>query len=102
MIFSNKKVAVKGHLAQQTAQIIANVNQLLEKNIIRLEDDTVYLYPKIWKDKTTALNWLSCLHHYYCIKRKFKPSATLYFKDIESDELIGTVINKKAKVLISN
>lgn len=102
MILANKKVNLKGNLAQQTAQIIANVNQLQEKHIVRLEEDTVYLYPKIWKDKATALNWLSCLHHYYCVKRKFKPSAPLNFKDMETEELIGTVVNKKAKVLIFN
>ena len=87
-------------LAQQMPQIIANVIQLQEKELIKLEEDTVYLYPKIWKDRPTAVNWLSCLHHYYCIKRKFKPSNTLYFKDIETQELVGSVINKKPKVLI--
>ena len=100
MIFSNKKVAPIVNSAQQMAKIIANVNQLLEKKIIRLEENTIYLYPTIWKDKPIALNWLSCLHHYYCVKRKLKSSETLYFKDIESDKLLGTVVNKKAKVLI--
>lgn len=100
MIFSNKKVVSKVNSAQQTAKIIANVNQLLEKNVIRLEENTIYLYPAIWKDKSTALNWLSCLHHYYCLKRKLTPSETLYFKDIESDKLLGTVINKRPKILM--
>lgn len=100
MILANKKVNTKGNLAQQTAQIIANVNQLQEKNIIKLEENTVYLYPQILKDKNSALNWLNCLHHYYCVKRKFKPSAALYFKHIESEALIGSVVNKKAKVFL--
>lgn len=100
MIYANKKVNLKGNLAQQTAQIIANVTALESKNVIRLESDTVFLYPQIWKDKIAAINWINCLHHYYCLKKQHKASATLYFKNIETEELIGTMINKKPKVLI--
>jgi len=100
MIYANKKVNTKGNLAQQTAQIIANVIALEEKNLIRLAEDTIYLYPQIWKDKAAAINWINCLHHYYCLKRRYKSVAILYFKNIETDELIGTIINKKPKVLL--
>ncbi|WP_316767237.1 hypothetical protein [Pedobacter frigiditerrae] len=100
MIYANKKVNLKGNLAQQTAQIIANVTALESKNVIRLESDTVFLYPQIWKDKIAAINWINCLHHYYCLKKQLKGSSPLYFKNIETEELIGTMINKKPKVLI--
>lgn len=102
MIYSNKKVNQKGNSAQQTAQIISNVTMLSSKNLIRLEEDTVYLYPELWKDKATALNWINCLHLYYVVKRQFKGSAPLYFKNIVTEELIGSIVNKKAKVLIYN
>ncbi len=102
MIFANKKVSTKGNLAQQTAQIIANVKALEEKELIRLEQETVFLNPVLWKDKISAINWINCLHHYYNLKKQLKSSASLYFKDITTGELIGTMINKKPKVLLFN
>jgi len=100
MFYANKKVSSKANTAQQTAKIIANVKTLEEKNVIRLETDTVLLYPAIWKDKPTALNWMVCLHQYYCMKKQFKSTETLLFKNIETDELLGSAVGKKAKVLI--
>lgn len=100
MIYANKKVAVKSNLAQQTAQIIANVKELEGKNLIRIEGNEVFLYPQIWKDKATALNWIKCLYLYCCIKKKIKDGNPLYFKHIETEELIGSMTNKKPKVLI--
>ncbi len=102
MIYANKKISVKANMAQQTAQIIANVKELERRNLIRLESDTVFLYPQIWKDKTSALNWINCLHHYYMLKKQLKSTQALYFKHMETEELIGSIINKKPKVLLFN
>jgi len=102
MIYAKKKVQNTANLAAQTAKIIANVKELEEKNLIRLEEKEIYLYPDIWKDKTTALNWIKCLHLYYMLKRRFKESDSLSFKHIETGELIGSFKNKKAAVLIFN
>lgn len=100
MIYANKKVAVKTNTAQQTAQIIANVKDLESKNVIRIENNEVLLYPQIWKDKATALNWIKCLYLYCCIKKKIKDGHPLYFKHIETGQLIGSMNNKKPKVFI--
>ncbi|RZL49034.1 MAG: hypothetical protein EOP00_07835 [Pedobacter sp.] len=102
MIYANKKVASKPNLAAQTAKIIANVRELEQKNLIRLETDIIFLYPQIWKDKIAAINWINCLHHYYCLKKHLKSTQPLYFKNIETEELMGSIINKKPKVLIFN
>lgn len=99
MIFANKKVNLKENSAQQNAQIIANVIELEHKQLIRLTADTVFLYPQIWKDKASALNWINCLHRYYVLKRQYKSNAALYFRSIVTDELIGTYLNKKAKLI---
>lgn len=99
MFYANKKITSSANLAQQTAKIIANVSLLESKHLIRLEQETVYLNTDLWTDKKTAINWIDCLLIYYKIKRQFK-SSTLHFKNIETEELIGTCINKKAKVLI--
>jgi hypothetical protein len=99
MFYANKKISQSHNSAQQMAQIIANVSALANKDLIRLTGDTVYLNPMLWKDKETARNWIKCLHQYYVVKKGFKKSGTLYFKDIDTDELIGTLINNKPKVL---
>lgn len=99
MIYANKKISSSTNLAQQTAQIIANVKALESKNLIRLENSTVYLNVNLWTDKKVAINWVDCLFIYYRVKKGFK-NGTLYFKNIETEELLGTCINKKAKVLI--
>jgi len=99
MIYAKKKVQNTANLAAQTAKIIANVKELEEKNLIRLEEREIYLYPDIWKDSATALNWIKCLHLYYMLKKRFKESDPLLFKHMETGELIGSFKNKKAKVI---
>jgi hypothetical protein len=100
MIYAKKKVQNNANLAAQTARIIANVNELEQKNLIRIEGNEVYVYPEIWKDKVTALNWIKCLHLYCMVKKRFKESDTLYFKHYVSGEIVGSFKNKKASVLI--
>lgn len=99
MIYAKKKVQNTANLAAQTAKIIANVKELEEKNLIRLEEKEIYLYPDIWKDRPTALNWIKCLHLYYMLKKRFKETDPLLFKHMETGELIGSFKNKKAKVI---
>jgi len=99
VIYANKKVAHSTNLAQQTAQIISNVKALESKNLIRLADLTVYLHISLWPDKKVAKNWVDCLIIYYKVKRSFK-IGTIYFKNIETEEIIAVWANKKAKILI--
>jgi len=98
MIYAKKKVQHTSNLAAQTAKIIANVNELESKNLLKIEADTVFVYPQIWKDRTTALNWIKCLHLYCMVRKRFKESDTLYVKHYESGELIGAFKNKKPSV----
>lgn len=100
MIYAKKKIQNNANLASQTAKIIANVNELEQKNLIRIEGNEVFLYPEIWKDKAMALNWIKCLKLYCMVKKHFKESDTLNFKHFVSGELIGVFKNKKANVSI--
>lgn len=100
MIYAKKKVQHASNLAAQTAKIIANVKELEEKNLLRLEGNEVFVYPQIWKDKATALNWIKCLHLYCMVKKRFKENDKLQFKHFETGELIGSFKNKKATVLV--
>ncbi|WP_316793415.1 hypothetical protein [Pedobacter frigoris] len=101
MIYAKKKIQNNANLSAQTAKIIANVNELKEKNIVKIEGAEVYVYPEIWKDKATALNWIKCLHLYCMLKHRLKESDTLHFKHYTNGELIGHFKNKKATVLVS-
>lgn len=101
MSLANKKVNQSKSSAQQNAQILAQVKSLLEKNLIKFENDEVLLYQQIWKDKASALNWIKCVHIYCVLKRGFKTTDPLTFKNIENQEIIGTFINKTAKLLIN-
>lgn len=100
MIYAKKKVQHASNLAAQTAKIIANVKELEEKNLLRIEGNEVFVYPQIWKDKVTALNWIKCLHLYCMVKKRLKESDTLNFKHFETGELIGAFKNKKATILV--
>ncbi|TDQ07705.1 hypothetical protein [Pedobacter metabolipauper] len=100
MIYAKKKVQNTAHLAAQTAKIIANVKELEEKNLLKIEGNEVSVYPEILKDKATALNWIKCLHLYCMIKKRFKESDSLYFKDYTTGAPIGAFKNKRASVLI--
>lgn len=100
MIYANKKVQSTTNLAAQTARIIANVKELEEKNIARIEGNVVYVYPEIWKDKNTALNWIKCLHLYCMVKKRFKESDALFFRHFETSEPLGEYKHKKARVLV--
>jgi len=100
MIYAKKKVQQPAHLAVQTAKIIANVKELQEKNLLRIEGNEVYVYPEILKDKPTALNWIKCLHLYCMLKKRFKESDSLFFKNYTTGEQIGVYKNKKASVSI--
>lgn len=100
MIYAKKKIQNTANQAAQTAKIIANVNELTQKNLVRIEGNEVYVYPEIWKDKVTALNWIKCLHLYCMIKKRFKETDTLNFKHFVTGELIGSFRNKKPSVSI--
>lgn len=100
MIYAKKKVQHSANLAAQTAKIIANVKELEEKNILRIEGNIVFVYPEIWKDRATALNWMKCLHLYCMVKKRFKESDMLYFKHFETAKDLGAYKNKKANLLV--
>jgi len=100
MIYANKKVQQSKNTAAQTAKIIANVVALEEKNLIRISGQEVFLYPELWKDKISALNWMKCLHLYCMLKKRFKESDPLYFKHFSTEEPLGSYKNKKASLLM--
>lgn len=101
MIYANKKVQQHTNNAAHTSKIIENVIALEEKNLVRISGNDVFLHPELWKDRLTALNWIKCLHVYCTLKKRFKDNDPLYFRHLETEEIIGTYIKKKASLSIS-
>jgi hypothetical protein len=99
MFYANKKTTVAANQAQQSAKILANVKSLLEKKLITINDKAIFLYPQLWKDAPSAINWMKCLQIYCILKRQIKESDTLNFYDITSQQAIGIIANKKAKLI---
>lgn len=100
MNYANKKIAAPAITAKKTAEIVASVNGLLNKSMIRMERNEVFLNPKIWKDQKYAENWMKCLYIYCVIKKLITKPKKLNFKNIDTDQIIGYAISEKAKVLI--
>lgn len=100
MIYAKKKIQQTTHTASQTAKIIANVKALEEKNLLRIEGNDVFVYPEIWKDKATALNWIKCLHVYCIVKKRLGKNESLYFKHFLNGQALGSYQQNKATVLI--
>jgi len=99
MFYANKKTTVSASQAQQTAKILANVKELLEKKLIEFNGNTISLYPQLWKNEASALNWMKCLQIYAVLKRQLKEKDTLHFVAIETKAPIGIIQNKKAKLI---
>jgi len=99
MFYANKKTTVTANKAQQTAKILANVKSLLEKKLIEITTETVFLYPQLWKDEASALNWMKCLQIYCVLRKQFKEKDTIHFVNIETKEPIGIITNSNPKLL---
>jgi hypothetical protein len=100
MVYANKKIQNAANSAAQNGKIIANVKELEEKKLVRIEGNEIYLQPELWKNQLLALNWIKCLHLYCCLKLRFKEKDPLYFKNMVTAELIGSYQNKKARVFL--
>jgi hypothetical protein len=101
MIYANKKIMNTTNQAVQNGKIIANVKELEQKGLVRIEGNEVFLQPTLWKNQLLAVNWIKCLHLYCCLKLRFTEKDPLYFKDINTLATIGSHQHKKVKVLLS-
>ena len=101
MIYAQKKVVKNSNSAKQTAQIIATVTALLDKKLIRIEENIIFLSLDLWKDKKTADNWIQCLVIFLRVKKNYT-KGKLTFKNIENEQEVASYFDKKVKILIFN
>ncbi|SOD13060.1 hypothetical protein [Pedobacter xixiisoli] len=99
MFYANKKHSAPINSAEQNAKILANVKGLLEKKLIQFNGNVVSLYPQLWKDKEKAINWIKCLYIYCNLKKQIKAKEALYFEDIITKKIIGSMVNNVPKLI---
>lgn len=99
MFYANKKHTAPINSAEQNAKILANVKGLLEKKLIQINGNMISLYPQLWKDKDKAFNWIKCLYIYCNLKKLVKPKEALYFEDINTKQVIGSIVNNVPKLI---
>lgn len=100
MIYANKKVQESPNQAAQTAKIIDTMLQLQEQEFVRIDGQTVWLRPNLWKNVLLAQNWMKCANIYCNLILKYNKKSPLEFRDIETDAVIGKLNGKQVKVLL--
>lgn len=101
MIYAHKKVQNPANTASLNAEIIARVQALENRQLLRMEGNQLYLDPALWKNQLLAVNWIRCLQQYSILKLRKKEKDKLEFRDIFTGELIGLSNGKKVQVLLS-
>lgn len=84
------KLKVAGKKVDHFSKVIEGFNFLIEKKAVVIDRNTVYLYVDLWgEERKNADNWMKNAYIYMRMKLGFEEGQTVYFKDIETDELIG-------------
>ncbi len=100
-MLARKKVHQAGSKPEQTAKILSNVAALEAKDLLRITDNEVYVFPQLWKDRFTAENWMQCMLIYFIVKRKATQRSEIRFYHYDSGEPLGHVKNGKAVLVWS-
>jgi hypothetical protein len=95
-----KKKPTPAENIQHVAKITASVKELLKNKVIKIVGNAIYLHPELWYNKSTAEAWIKNLYMYCCLHTNHSKSQPLYFKNIETEEIIGFYQDEKPKVLI--
>lgn len=99
MFYANKKHAAPINSAAQNSKILVTVKGLLEKQLIQINGNVVSLYPELWKDQAKAVNWIKCLYIYCNLKKHIKSKEALYFENIMTKQVIGSMVNNVPKLI---
>lgn len=79
---------------QNLATIFDGINNFRANGLIRIEGNTMSLYPQIWSRNPEA--FMANAYRYFRLKLKRKEGMPVYFKDIETNRLIGKFVGGKA------
>ncbi|MFY0628579.1 MAG: hypothetical protein JXR07_19940 [Reichenbachiella sp.] len=71
-------------------KVVQGFNKLIEMKAIKIMGSTIFLHPELWgstKEKQNA--WMKNAYRFLRLEHKIKEGSPLYFKDIDSLQLIG-------------
>lgn len=88
-----------GKKVERMERVVLGFNFLLEKNAIAIDLPSMSLYRElIGSDKKEMESWMKNAYLYCRLKKGMAPGAILFFKDIETEEVIGRFDGKKAEL----
>ena len=88
-----------GKKVERMERVVLGFNFLLEKNAITIDLPSMSLYRElIGADPKEMESWMKNAYLYCRLKKGMAPGAVLFFKDIETEEVIGRFDGKKAEL----
>ncbi|MEX2568351.1 MAG: hypothetical protein WD431_20575 [Cyclobacteriaceae bacterium] len=95
-IFQNKPEE-PGSRVKHILAVVEHFNLLVEKKIILILGNTIYLKRDLWgKEPEVAKSWIENTYIFLRMKQGAKVGPTIYFWDMEADQLIGKFEDGKA------
>lgn len=91
------KAKVNSAHLHQLATIFKGMEEMIEKGAIKIQGNTVSLFPELWQRNPEA--FMANTYRYLRLKLKRKEGIPVYFKDIETDKLIGKFLGGKAQLI---
>lgn len=84
------KIQTAGKKVDHMTKVVEGFNLLVENKAVVISDSTVYLYRELWgSDPKTPPAWMANAYIYLRMKHDLQEGKTVYFRDIETDRLIG-------------
>lgn len=96
-MIKNRK-AKKQEVFTGTAKVIAGVVKLMLNSSINITGNVVFLFPELWYNNKAAAAWMKNLYLYCRLVNGHREGMALYFKNIETGELMGFFQDGKATV----
>jgi hypothetical protein len=88
-----------GKKMERMERVVLGFNFLLEKNAIIIDLPSLSLYRElIGTEQKEIETWMKNAYLYCRLKKGMAPGAVLFFKDIETAEVIGRFDGKKAEL----
>lgn len=94
---ARQKLSTAQQRVAHIQKVVEGFNFLIEKKAVSIIGNGVYLYPELWgSNPKTPPSWMENAYIYLRMKKDFPEGKTVYFKNIETGEIIGRYENGKA------
>lgn len=93
---AKKKLDIAQKKVEQMTSVVQGFNYLTEVKAVVINGNMVHLYRQLWgSNPTTPGAWMQNAYIYLRMKHELPEGKTVYFRDIETDRLIGRYENGK-------